>query len=97
MFCDPISIFFYKLLSLLLQQPALLFVRVWYTIEKSETEASTMGLKDNWKEAGTGLGHAFRDLGKTLVKTVKTGVDKADDWANRSEAQKKDEETKEEA
>ena len=56
-----------------------------------------MGLKDNWKEAGTGLGHAFRDLGKTLVKTVKTGVDKADDWANRSETQKKDEETKEEA
>ena len=41
-----------------------------------------MSLKDSWKETGVGLGHAFRDLGKTLVKTAKTGVDKADDWAN---------------
>lgn len=56
-----------------------------------------MGLKDNWKETGTSLGHAFRDLGKTLVKTVKTGVDKADDWANKSEVQKNDENSKEDA
>lgn len=41
-----------------------------------------MALKDSWKETGVGLGHAFRDLGKTLVKTVATGVNKADEWAN---------------
>ena len=41
-----------------------------------------MPLKDAWKETGIGLGHAFRDLGKTLVKTAKAGVDKVDEWAN---------------
>ncbi len=25
-------------------------------------------MKDSWKSVGTGLGHAFRDLGKTLLK-----------------------------
>ncbi len=42
-------------------------------------------LKDSWKETGIGLGHAFRDLGKTLVKTVTTGVKKADEWANNQD------------
>lgn len=41
-----------------------------------------MSLRDNWKETGVGLGHAFRDLGKTIVKTASVGVKKADDWAN---------------
>lgn len=41
-----------------------------------------MSLRDNWKETGVGLGHAFRDLGKTLVKTVKTGAEKVDNWVN---------------
>ena len=41
-----------------------------------------MPLKDSWKQTGAGLGHAFRDLGKTLVKTAKTGVDKAGEWAD---------------
>lgn len=44
-----------------------------------------MALKDTWKATGTGLGHAFRDLGKALVKTVATGVEKADNWANSEE------------
>lgn len=41
--------------------------------------------RDNWKQTGKGLGHAFRDLGKTLVKTAKTGVDKATDWAEKDD------------
>ncbi len=44
-----------------------------------------MSLRDSWKETGVGLGHAFRDLGKTLVKTVKTGAEKVDNWANGNE------------
>lgn len=44
-----------------------------------------MSLRDNWKETGVGLGHAFRDLGKTLVKTVKTGAEKVDNWVNDEE------------
>ncbi len=49
-----------------------------------------MSLRDSWKETGVGLGHAFRDLGKTLVKTVKTGAEKVDNWANSDEDQPSD-------
>ena len=46
-------------------------------------------LKNTWKEVGKGLGFAFRDLGKAVVSTAKTGVDKVDDWAN-GESKKED-------
>ena len=36
-----------------------------------------MSVKDNWKEAGKGIGHSFAGLGKSIVKSVKVGVDKA--------------------
>lgn len=39
-------------------------------------------LKSEWKETGKEIGHAFKGLGKTLVKTAKKGVDKADSWAS---------------
>ena len=39
-------------------------------------------LKDTWKETGKGLGYAFRDLGKSLVKTGATALKKADQWSN---------------
>lgn len=39
-------------------------------------------LRGSWKETGVGLGHAFRDLGKTLVKTGATAAKKVDAWAN---------------
>lgn len=51
-------------------------------------------LKGTWKETGTGLGHAFRDLGKTLIKTGATAVKKADKWAN-GEEEKEETENKE--
>ena len=38
-------------------------------------------LKNSWKNTGTGLRHAFRDLGKTIIVSGKEGVDKAVDWA----------------
>ena len=41
-----------------------------------------MSLKDNWKATGSGLGNAFKELGKTLVKTASTAADKVDQWAN---------------
>ncbi len=37
--------------------------------------------KEAWKETGRDLGHAFKGLGKTLLKTAKTGVNKATEWA----------------
>ena len=40
------------------------------------------GLKNTWKDTGVGLGHAFRDLGKTLIKTGTHGLKKAEEWAN---------------
>ena len=42
-------------------------------------------LRDSWKETGVGLGHAFRDLGKTLIKTGSKAVKKVDEWANRED------------
>lgn len=46
-------------------------------------------LKDNWKDAGKGLGHAFRDLGKAIANTAKTGVRKVDEWANGDDDKEK--------
>lgn len=47
-------------------------------------------MKDMWKSTGTTLGHAFKDLGKSIVKSARVGLDKADEWIN-SEEQKKEE------
>ena len=41
-----------------------------------------MSEKETWKQTGLGLGHAFRDLGKTIINSGKKGVDHAVDWAN---------------
>lgn len=43
-------------------------------------------LKETWKKTGVGLGHAFRDLGKSIVKSVAAGMEKADEWANGDDA-----------
>ena len=51
-------------------------------------------LKGSWKETGVGLGHAFRDLGKTLIKTGANAMKKADNWANGEENGENAEETK---
>lgn len=42
-----------------------------------------MALKDEWKNTGKELGGAFADLGKNLLRTAKTGVDKVSDWAEK--------------
>ncbi len=42
-------------------------------------------LKSNWKETGKELGHAFKGLGKTIVKTGSSAIKKADEWANHEE------------
>lgn len=44
-----------------------------------------MSLRDQWKQTGTGLGHAFRDLGKTLVKSATNVARKAESWADTEE------------
>lgn len=41
-----------------------------------------MALKEDWKQTGKALGHAFQGLGKSLVRTAKVGIEKADDWAH---------------
>lgn len=41
-----------------------------------------MATKQDWKDTGRELGHAFKGLGKTLIRTAKTGVDKVSDWAD---------------
>lgn len=56
-------------------------------VENQKTEKQD-SLKSDWKSTGVGLGHAFRDLGKTVIKTAKTGADKAEEWANREDEPK---------
>ncbi len=53
-----------------------------------------MALKDDWKETGKDLGGAFKQLGKSIVKSGATVVNKANDWAERDDAK---EEAKKEA
>ncbi|MBQ1954124.1 MAG: hypothetical protein II350_00160 [Clostridia bacterium] len=42
--------------------------------------------KQDWKNTGKGFANAFKGLGKAVVKTVKTGVDKAGEWAEKDDA-----------
>lgn len=52
-------------------------------------------LRGSWKETGTSLGHAFRDLGKTLIKTGATAAKKVDKWVNEEEKSEEITENKE--
>ena len=47
-----------------------------------------MALRDEWKQAGTGIGHAFKGLGKAFASTAKTAIRKTDEWANGDDAAK---------
>ena len=47
-----------------------------------------MSLKDSWKSTGADLGSAFKNLGKTLIRTASTAAQKADEWANGDEEPK---------
>ncbi len=38
--------------------------------------------KAEWKESGTELGHAFKNFGKTFVRSAETTTDKVVDWAD---------------
>lgn len=49
-------------------------------------------IKDGWKEAGKGLGNAFKTFGKTFVRSARTVVDKADDNCNKPEEKKEESE-----
>lgn len=39
-----------------------------------------MSLKDDWKKVGKDWASLGKDLGKSIVKTVKVGVDKTNEW-----------------
>ena len=40
-----------------------------------------MSLKDDWKSVGKDFGKLGSDLGKSIVRSVKKGVDVVDRWA----------------
>ncbi len=48
-------------------------------------------LKNNWKKVGKDFASLGKDLGTTLVKTVRKGVNIATEWAE--DADKKNEES----
>ncbi len=41
--------------------------------------------KEEWKETGKSMGNAFSSLGKNIIRSAKTTVDKATDWAEKDE------------
>lgn len=41
-----------------------------------------MALKDSWKETGSSLGHAFKDLGKSIARTASYSAKKVGEWTN---------------
>jgi hypothetical protein len=47
-------------------------------------------LKDTWKETGKGIGFAFRDLGKAIIKTGATALNKANEWANSEDGEEQE-------
>ena len=40
--------------------------------------------KQEWKESGTELGHAFKTFGKTFIRSAETTTDKVVDWAEEA-------------
>ncbi len=46
-----------------------------------------MSLKDDWKNTGKNLGNSFKDLGKSIARSAKTGVGKVDDAVEGREKQ----------
>lgn len=47
-----------------------------------------MSLKDNWKEAGKGIGKTVVGAGKALVNTAKVGIDKVQGDTPEDDAEK---------
>lgn len=43
--------------------------------------------KEDLKNNGVELGHAFKQFGKTFIRSAKTTAGKVDDWANDKEPQ----------
>ena len=54
-------------------------------------------LKENWKKVGKDWASLGTDLGKSLLKTVKTGVKEATKWADDEPKEKEAEAKTEEA
>jgi len=53
-----------------------------------------MALRDDWKNTGKDLGHAFANLGKTLVKSGADVAQKADNLVNGKDEKQDVEEAK---
>ena len=51
-------------------------------------------LKENWKRVGKDWASLGTDLGKSLLKTVKTGVKEATRWADDEPEKEKEDEAK---
>ena len=54
--------------------------------EKQNNENREDSLKEDWAVVGKGVGKTFMNLGKSLVKTAKVGVDVANDWVDGKES-----------
>lgn len=47
-----------------------------------------MSLKENWKKVGKDFGELGKDLGTSIVKSVKAGAKTVSDWAEDEDKKK---------
>ena len=50
-------------------------------VNAEQNNQAKIGLSEDWSKTGKSMGNAFSNLGKTLIKSVNTGVEKANEWA----------------
>ena len=69
----------------------------------SDWKKTGQGIGDAFKSigdentnTGASFGNAFKGLGKTIIKSAKAGAEKADEWANSDDGEKKEESAPEE-
>ena len=51
-------------------------------VNTEQNNQAKIGLSEDWSKTGKSMGNAFSNLGKTLIKSVNTGVEKANEWAD---------------
>ena len=62
-------------------------VEEWADDKKDETKApEDTGLRESWSEVGHTLGATAAGFGKAVVRSAKAGAQKADEWAEKNDA-----------
>lgn len=59
--------------------------------EEANTQESNVFNDGTWRETGKNLGHAMRDLGKSILNTTAEVAENVDEWAEKKEEESTEE------